>query len=388
METQKLTILNAALHKDQIEIRKLQRDKHIHTVDTLVNQLEELFLSRNPKLKRNPELAKKRVAEFLAASKKKYPLEQQGKWVYFPWNNTLVHIVDEPGFFELRTSRNHNLITKEEQEILKSFRIGITGLSVGNSAALGLGLEGFETMRLADFDELSLSNLNRIRGSITQLGLNKTIMTAHQMYELDPYAKLEVFPEGIKGEKDLRAFIAGPPKLHILIDETDDVIMKIRLRVVARKLRIPVISVADNGDSAIADVERFDLEPNRSLYHGLLGKVEREKLEHISFGAKIKLINKMVGVQYVASRMKQSLLQVGESLYAWPQLGGAAMLSGAAIAYLVKKIALGGQIPSGKYDVNLERIFDSQYDSLKAKKKRDQETQQFLGVQNRIFSSL
>ena len=365
----------------------LQKNTTIHVVDELRQQLEELFLSRNPKLKRNPELAKKEVTEFLKSSTKKYPLERQGRWVYFSWNSSLVHILDEPDFFELRTSRNRNLITKEEQTILKSFRIGLMGLSVGNSAALALGLEGFETMRLADFDEISLSNLNRIRGSVTQLGLNKTIMTARQMYELNPYAKLELFPEGINGEKLVQKFVAGPPKLGVLIDETDDVIMKIQLRIFARKLRVPVISVADNGDNAIADVDRFDLEPNRPLYHGLLADEEIQNIAQINLTRKMQLISAMVGPEYVTSRMKRSFLEVGKTLYSWPQLGGAAMLSGATIAYLVKKLALNEKLPSGKYDVNLDRIFDSRYDSPETKKARVQETQEFLAEQKRIFSS-
>ena len=363
----------------------LRKNSNIHVVDTFEQQLEELFLARNPKLKMNPAEAKKQVANFLAQKKEK-PLLEQGKWIYFEWQNTLVHILDEADFFELRAARNQNLITKEEQQKLRVLRVGIAGLSVGNSAALALILEGFETMRFADFDELSLSNLNRIRGSIAQLGLNKTILTARQIYELNPYAKLKLFEKGLPQKKDLERFIAGPPKLDILIDEVDDVIIKIELRKLAKTLRIPVLSVADNGTNAIADIERFDLEPKRKLYHGLLGNIEKQNLDAISFSEKIKLIGKMVGVEYVASRMKQSVLEVGNTLYSWPQLGGAAMLSGSVVAHLTKKIALGEKIESGKYDINLDRIFDKNYDSKSKKLKRNKETKEFLRKQERLSS--
>lgn len=385
MENAKPKVFNASLRKDQSEIRKLQRDKHVRIIDTFGDQLKELYLSRNPKLKRNPELAKKQVAEFLASQKKKPLKEEEGRWVYFEWNNRLVHILDEDDFFELRTSRNHNLITKEEQETLRNFRVGIAGLSVGNSIALALALEGFETMRLADFDELSLSNLNRIRGSITQLGTNKTILAARQIYELNPYAKLELFQKGIKDEQLLKKFVAGPPKLQVLIDETDDVIMKMRLRVLARKLRIPVLSAADNGDNTIVDVERFDREPTRKIYHGNIEKFDSQDIKEISSSEKMKLLPKIVGIELVTSRMKESFLEVGKSLYGWPQLGGAAMLSGAAIAYLVKKVALGEKLLSEKYDVNLDRIFDSQYDFPRQKNLRVREIKNFLVKQNELF---
>ncbi|TSC75929.1 MAG: hypothetical protein G01um101430_99 [Parcubacteria group bacterium Gr01-1014_30] len=372
--------------KDQAKILALKRRSSTNIVDALEQQLRELFLARHPKLKLSPEKAKQETAKFLK-SKKKKPLEKQGSWVYFKWNRTLVHILDEDDFFELRTARNKNLITKGEQEKLRTFRIGIAGLSVGNSAALVLALEGAETMRLADFDELSLSNLNRIRGSITQLGLNKTIMTARQVYELNPYAKLELFEKGLHQARDLKKFVADPPKLDVLVDEIDDVIMKVQLRLKARKLRIPVLSVADNGTNSIADVERFDLEPKRKLYHGLLQDSKASKLQRdILSKEKMRMIADIVGVEYVTSRMKTSFLEVGNTLYSWPQLGGASMLSGATLAYLVKKIAFGENLESGKYDVNFDRIFENQYDSLTAKQRRNRENKEFLHKQKELFS--
>ena len=357
----------------------LKKTPGIKVADFFEDQLEELFLIRNPRLKFHPEEVKQEFAK----SKK-----GQGKWVYFPWNNTLVHILAEQEFYELRVSRNHNLITKAEQEIFRNFKIGIAGLSVGNSAALCLALEGTEYMRLADFDELSLSNLNRIRGSITQLGLNKASMTARQIYELNPYAKLELFQKGIKNEKLLKKFIAGPPRIDLLIDEMDDVIMKIQLRRIARSLRIPVVSAADNGTNAICDVERFDVEPKRKLFHGSVKNIESLNLDSITPRERMKLIAQMIDVAYVSSRMKRSFLEVGNTLYSWPQLGGAAMLSGAAIAFLIKKIAFGENLESGKYDVNLDRIFNKSYDSTKSRQRRKTETKEFLVQQNRIFSSL
>jgi tRNA A37 threonylcarbamoyladenosine dehydratase len=51
-------------------------------------------------------------------------------------------------------------------------RIGVVGLSVGQSVALTLALErSFGELRLADFDRLDLSNLNRIRAGVHDLNL-------------------------------------------------------------------------------------------------------------------------------------------------------------------------------------------------------------------------
>ena len=55
-------------------------------------------------------------------------------------------------------------IPRAEQRRLAELRVGVVGLSVGHSTALTLALEGVGgELRLADFDTLALSNLNRLR---------------------------------------------------------------------------------------------------------------------------------------------------------------------------------------------------------------------------------
>jgi len=65
--------------------------------------------------------------------------------------NEVVHLLEESEFAELRTNRNRYKITPDEQATLARKRIGVVGLSVGQSAALILALErSFSEMRLAD----------------------------------------------------------------------------------------------------------------------------------------------------------------------------------------------------------------------------------------------
>ena len=51
--------------------------------------------------------------------------------------------------------------------------------------------------RLADFDELCVSNLNRLRAGVHQLGLNKAVITARALLEIDPYLNIAVEPAGV-----------------------------------------------------------------------------------------------------------------------------------------------------------------------------------------------
>lgn len=85
-------------------------------------------------------------------------MEEHGVWVYFPWNKTLVHLLDQEEFLFVRTNRNRDKITEQEQQILAKKKIGIIGLSVGQSVALTLAMErSVGELRLADFDCLELS---------------------------------------------------------------------------------------------------------------------------------------------------------------------------------------------------------------------------------------
>ena len=66
---------------------------------------------------------------------------------------------------EIRIDRNRYKITAAGQARLAGAKIGIIGLSMGNMAAITFALEGIgRHFRLADFDRLSLSNLNWLRG--------------------------------------------------------------------------------------------------------------------------------------------------------------------------------------------------------------------------------
>ncbi len=364
----------------------LKNRKEVAVIDDFEEQLRELFLSRNPHFKTNPLAGKEAAIKYVNSKKINNSLVLLGRWIYLPWINTLIHVLEKEDFFELRTARNRNLITKEEQDLFGQARIGVGGMSVGNSVAVCLAMEGVNYLRLADFDRLALSNLNRIRAGVQHLGLNKAIIAARQILELNPYAQLDIYADGLT-DKALGQFISGPPRLDILIDEMDDVVMKLKMRVWAKKMKIPIISAADNGDNAILDVERYDLEPKLLPFHGLLGNIDYKKVEKMNFAGRIKLINDMVGLNYVTSRMKSSLLKVGTELYSWPQLGGAAALSGSVITYVARKIIIGEEVKSGKYDISLDSFIVPGFNSSVSKKGRIKETREFLKTQEKTFKT-
>jgi Cytochrome P450 len=64
------------------------------------------------------------------------------RWAYYPWRRTVVAVLGPRAFRAVRTDRNRNLITAEEQTRLGALRIGVAGLSVGHVIAHTLAAEG------------------------------------------------------------------------------------------------------------------------------------------------------------------------------------------------------------------------------------------------------
>lgn len=308
-----------------------------HVRDDYATQLEEYFATMHPALVYAPGFTDAFRA-YEHALRQEIPLWQQGRWVYFPWINTLAHILEDAAFQRVRTARNQNLITAAEQKKFYQATIGIAGLSVGNSVALAIVLQGgARRIRLADHDSLALSNLNRIRAGVENLGLSKVAMTAREIYALNPYTEVEMFSDGLDKENIAR-FFDGPPQLDIMIDEIDNLAMKYLIREQARARRIAVVMAADNGDSGVVDIERYDEDPNTPFFHGRLGPTSYDDLAALDKFGTGRMIARLVGAKNITDRMERSLAEMGKTIVSWPQLGGAALLNGSAVAYCVRKI--------------------------------------------------
>ncbi|MEM7119487.1 MAG: ThiF family adenylyltransferase, partial [Chloroflexota bacterium] len=207
--------------------------------DSLDDQLRELVTTRQPQRKK--DLTEAEIERDMAQILNGTSHHTYGRWVFYPWSQALVHVLPPAEFRELRLNRNHYKITPEEQARLAEKTVGIVGLSVGNAVALTIAREGAcGHLKLADFDELSLSNMNRIRAGVQDIGIKKTVLAARQIFELNPYARISLFSDGLS-QDNMDAFLCGAPRLDILIDECDGLRMKIALRERARVLQILVL---------------------------------------------------------------------------------------------------------------------------------------------------
>ncbi len=277
-------------------------------------------------------------------------LAEPGRWAYYPWRRCAVSVLGPRGFRALRLDRNRNIITTEEQARLNSLTIGVAGLSVGHVIAHTLAVAGLcGTLRLADFDCLELSNLNRVPATVFDLGLNKAHVAARKIAELDPYLAVEVFDAGLTVET-VDAFLDG---LDIVVEECDSLDMKAVVRIGARDRRIPVLMATS--DRGMVDVERFDEEPERPIMHGLLGQLDVGLLPGMSSREKIPHMLRHLEAERISPRTAASLIEIDRSLSTWPQLASEVILGASSVAEAVRRIGLGESQGSGRCRIDVGR---------------------------------
>ena len=209
-----------------------------------------------------------------------------------------------------------------------------SGLSAGHSIAHVLAMEGLAgELRLADFDTIELSNLNRLPGTVLDLGVNKAVAgrPAHRRDRPLPPGRRRS-PRAIR-EDNLGAFLDG---LDLVIEECDSLDVKLLVREAARDRRIPV--VMQTSDRGVLDVERFDLEPERPIFHGLAARACTPRTSRGSPSRqKAPYVLRMMGAADVSSRGAASLLEVGRTITGWPQLASEVTLGGATAAAVVRR---------------------------------------------------
>lgn len=325
--------------------------------DIYLSQLTELFKINNVALLGKKEFETK-YKEFI--KERSIPTtELRGNYIYYPWSGFLLHTVTTEEQNSLRTNRAHNLITPIEQKRLGQFTAGVAGLSFGNGIALSLIYSGIaNSIKLADSDVFETTNLNRVRVGLPSVDELKTTVTTQEIYEVNPHANVQVFTDGLS-DNNLDDFVNGEKKLNIVFDVVDDFAMKVKMRLAAKKARIPVIMLTSLEDSILVDVERYDVNPGAEIFHGLLGSVANELLtKKMTEEDKARYAMTIVGSEHVSFRNLSSLVDIGKTLVSRPHLFSTVSIVCGLAAYIAKRIALGENMPSMRKHVIFNEILD------------------------------
>ena len=326
-------VLDAADPTDNALLEQLRADPVIEFFDHREQQLEELRGLRPPP-----------GAELLA---------EPCRWAYYPWRRAVVAVLGPRAFRAVRLDRNRNLITAEEQTRLGALRIGVAGLSAGHVIAHTLAAQGMcGELRLADFDGIALSNLNRVPATVLDLGLNKAEVAARRIAELDPYLVVRVLDVGLTVDT-VDEFLDG---LDVVVEECDSLDMKVSVREGARARRLPVLMATS--DRGLLDVERFDLEPQRPILHGLVGDLDFAQLHGMSSREKVPYIQRFLEAEQWSPRGLASVVEIDHTVSTWPQLSGDVVLGATAIAEAVRRLGLGEDLRSGRTRIDVGRAFN------------------------------
>ena len=140
-----------------------------------------------------------------------------------------------------RFLRTERLIGTNNMEVLKSKIILIAGLgAVGSYAAEGIARLGIGSIRLADFDIISRSNINRQLYALeSTLGRQKAEVAGERIKDINPECKVQ--PLNLFIHSDTMGKLTNPVP-DLIIDAIDSLNPKIELLTFAYKNSIPIIS--------------------------------------------------------------------------------------------------------------------------------------------------
>ena len=314
--------------------------------DTLEDQLAELLVTRNPGLRVNPDGLAEAVSEQLAG----HGWGHYGCWAWYPWSRSLIRILNESDFIELRTNRNRNKVTAQEQGALREKKVGIVGLSVGSAFAMSLVMERTcGSLKLADFDDLELSNLNRIQTGIKNLGLPKWVAICRGIAEVDPYFEVEVYSAGLTVENASEFF----EELDLVCDACDQVAAKALIRSYARHNAIAVLM--ETSDRGMLDIERYDQGVEGYLHGRISEEMLGDMLEAKDWTP--EFFNAFIDVSQASQRGIQSLEEVGKTLVGWPQLYSDVAAGGAHATQAARKILLVNPAPDARIYLEWDEQF-------------------------------
>ncbi|HSE34529.1 MAG TPA: ThiF family adenylyltransferase [Candidatus Paceibacterota bacterium] len=304
------------------------------------------------------------------------PALPYGVYAWYPRRNELVRFCPEFWHRIVATASTSMLFAdpkgtlswREVRERLESMTIGIAGASVGNNIAHAVAMDVRpRALRLADKSRYKMENINRVRLSYADLVesdthrkdatenllRNKSEVTAEQIATIDPFMKIEAFPEGLAKENIDRFFGGnGIPALDLVIEEVDDPRIKLFIREEARKRKIPVLMVSDLGSSVQLDVHRYDLDANLGLSHSASDEDLRAAMELVydhpgDRGAFFAFVDLLIGSDYREGQLGKIIDQKTEipTSTIIPQMGSTAMVAAGIMSEAVGNIRLGHAYP-------------------------------------------
>lgn len=337
--------------------------KFLKPIEHQLKEFEEVF-ALNPKFRSLGMDFKTYIEKYLGSNS-----DIMGKFFYFGWDGGMIaQILPENLHYELITWRNKNKLLDKEQQVLKNSKVGIIGSSVGSFATKTVSKLGVGHLRVAEPKAIKPSNTPRIYvDSLRFYGEHKLIPLSHNIFEFNPYIKIDMFLSGFDDSNSDSFFGKGEDQLDIVIDAADDANTKILIRKLCKEYKIPLVTGFDEKGCMI--VERFDQEG----YHSVSPQFTKEELETLKATDQKTYAMKLLeyfpgGHDNLTARQKSTIDEIfNRSLGGFSQLSWEAALFGGYIAKAVSDILLGSKL-CGVFMLDLDKEFntDKNFEKLKS----------------------
>ncbi|GAA5991000.1 hypothetical protein JCM10908_006494 [Rhodotorula pacifica] len=172
-------------------------------------------------------------------------------------------------------ARNYAFFGDEKMEQVRNKFVVVIGVGgVGSAAAVMLVRSGIRKIRIIDFDQVSLSSLNRhSTATLAQVGTPKVTSCAEYFAQIAPWvevdARISLFEKHLADE-----LLEGNP--DYVIDCIDNIDSKVDLLAYCRQRNIPVFSAL--GAAAKADPSRIQVADISTTFEDPLAKSVRRRL--------------------------------------------------------------------------------------------------------------
>ncbi|MFI5233202.1 MAG: hypothetical protein ACHQSE_11905 [Gemmatimonadales bacterium] len=253
---------------------------------------------------------------------------------------------------------------------LESAVVGFLGVSVGGNLLEGWLREARpRRVKIADPDWVELTNFNRgermsLRHAVAPRSarfdrsnpydvprIAKAEYIAYEQQLVDPYLDIDVYNEGVNRENLGRFFAGGDgePSLDILVEEMDNLDLKVLVRQVAREHGVDVVMLSDFGHQAHVWWNPFSERADAPLGFGADDATLLAALEQAKTGDRAKVfefVGALCGKDFAGDQFAEWIAGNGEQpTGSLPQSGATAMASGAIGGKEIALRVLGHPVP-------------------------------------------
>ena len=196
------------------------------------------------------------------------------RWAYYPWRRTVVAVLGPRSFRAAAAGPQpqHDHAVRAAAAGRAADRGGRP--SVGHAIAHTLAAEGCAgSCAWPTSTTWNCPTSTGCRPRCSTSGVNKAVVAARRIAELDPYLPVEVDEPPADARRRSRSSSTGSTSSWRSATRSTS---RSRCARPHARARIPVLMATS--DRGLIDVERYDLEPQRPILHGLLGDVDIAEL--------------------------------------------------------------------------------------------------------------